>query len=172
MHSNSSPNYTKNEGKMPNSSSPVMIKSIVYCMQQCLESVLLCDTCHNGEPVPFLWPPIRMAGHYVLLMQFIITARSERQWTAEGSVFGAVCDFYLFVYEISREPLNEFAPNSQGRHAWSLARTSLMLRSKIKGQGHQGQKTVFSALLAACVRFMFDKTPLALVFCLCMKYVG
>jgi len=43
----------------------------------------------------FLWPRIRMAGHYVLLMQFIITARGEREWTAEGSVFCAVCDFYL-----------------------------------------------------------------------------
>jgi len=30
-----------------------MIKPIVYCIQQCLESVLLCDTCQNGEPVPF-----------------------------------------------------------------------------------------------------------------------
>jgi len=40
-------------------------------------------------------------------------------------VFGAVCDFFLFVYEISLEPLNGFAPDSHGRGAWSLARTSL-----------------------------------------------
>jgi len=44
------------------------------------------------------------------------------------------------VHEISREPLNGFAPNSHGRRAWSPARTSL----KVKGQGHQGQKRHFS----------------------------
>jgi len=63
----------------------------------------------------------------------------------------------LFVYEISLEPLNGFAPNSQGRRVLSLARTSL----KVRGQGHQGQKRHFSAILAACVRFVFGKTSLA-----------
>jgi len=29
---------------------------------------------------------------------------------------------FLFVYEMSREPLNGFAPNSHGRCVWSLAR--------------------------------------------------
>jgi len=28
--------------------------------------------------------------------------------------------FFLFVYEISPEPLNVFVPNSHGRRAWSL----------------------------------------------------
>ena len=46
---------------------------------------------------------------------------------------------FLFVYEISREPLNGFAPNSQERRVWSLARVSLKV--KVKGQGHQGQQT-------------------------------
>jgi len=53
----------------------------------------------------------------------------------KGSVFlflaPTVCGF-LFVYEISREPLNGFAPNSQGRRACSLARTTLKV--KVKGQ--------------------------------------
>jgi len=31
---------------------------------------------------------------------------------------------------------------------------------KVKGQGHQGQKRHFSALLAACLLFMFGKTSL------------
>jgi len=44
---------------------------------------------------------------------------------------------FLFVYEISLEPLNGFAPNSQGRRVWSLAWASLNV--KVKGQGHQGQ---------------------------------
>jgi len=47
----------------------------------------------------------------------------------------------LFVYEISREPLNRFAPNSHGRRVWSLART--ILKVKVKGQGDQGQKRAF-----------------------------
>ena len=29
--------------------------------------------------------------------------------------------------------------------------------------GHQGQKTAFSAITAACMRFMFSKTSLALI---------
>jgi len=57
----------------------------------------------------------------------------------------SVCVF-CFVYEIPREPLNGFAPNSHGRRVWSLARTSL----KVKVRGHQGKR--FSALSAACVR--------------------
>ena len=43
-------------------------------------------------------------------------------------LFLALSVTFLFVYEISREPLNGFAPNSQGRRVWSLARTS----SKVK----------------------------------------
>jgi len=54
------------------------------------------------------------------------------------------CDF-LFAYEISREPLNGFVPNSQ-RSVRFLARTSLNV--KVKGQGHQGQKNgVFGGYL-------------------------
>ena len=39
---------------------------------------------------------------------------------------------FLFAYEISRQPLNGFAPNSQGRRVWFLARTSFNV--KVKGQ--------------------------------------
>jgi len=46
--------------------------------------------------------------------------------------------FFLFVYKVSREPLNGSAPNSQGRLVWSIAWTSLNV--KVKGQGHQRQK--------------------------------
>jgi len=64
-----------------------------------------------------------------------------------------------FKCEISREPLNGVAPNSQRRRVWSVARTSLKV--KVKGQGHQGQKRYFSPLSVACVRFTFGKTSLA-----------
>jgi len=55
-------------------------------------------------------------------------------------LFNAVCDFlvFLFVNQISREPLNGFAPNSKRRRVWSLARKGLNV--KVKGQGPQGQK--------------------------------
>jgi len=43
------------------------------------------------------------------------------------------------VNQIPRERLNRSAPNSHGRHVWSLARTSLNV--KVKGQGYQAQKT-------------------------------
>ena len=57
-----------------------------------------------------------------------------------SSVFGAVFDFW-FLYEISRESLNGFVPNSH-RCVWSLVWTSLNV--KVKGQGHQGQTTFYS----------------------------
>ena len=61
-----------------------------------------------------------------------------------GSAFGAVSLWcFLFVYEISPEPLNRFV--------WSLAWTSSKV--KVKDQSHQGQKWHFSALSAACVLF-------------------
>jgi len=56
--------------------------------------------------------------------------------------------FFLFVYEISLEPLNRSAPNSYGRHVLSLAWTSL----KVKGQGNQAQKQHFLALSVACMQ--------------------
>jgi len=72
------------------------------------------------------------------------------------------CAVSLFVYEISREPLNEFAPNLHGRRVWSVARTSLKI--KVKGQSHQGQKTPFVRPFGGCLRFMFGKTSLASSF--------
>jgi len=63
---------------------------------------------------------------------------------------------FLFVYEISREPRNEFAPNSHGRRPRSLARTSLKVKVKVTRD-----KKAFSTLSAAYVWFMFGKTSLA-----------
>jgi len=55
----------------------------------------------------------------------IITTRSEL-WKV---LFLAPSVYvFLFVYEISRESLNGFAPNSYGRCVWSLARTSLKVK--------------------------------------------
>ena len=130
-------------------------------------------------------------------MKFYYLPHAVNWW---NSVFSAVCDF-LFVHQIYREPLNGFAPNSQRRRVWSLARTSLNV--KVKGQGHQGQQTrcalpsppaatEWNALAAnnvmqqqseplrrcreviseVCVRFTcIGKTSLALVYCLIVKTV-
>jgi len=74
--------------------------------------------------------------------------------------------FYLFVYEIYRELLNGFPPNSHGRRVWTLEFARTSLKVKVKGQGHHspGTKTAFSALSAACVRFTFGKTYLVIAF--------
>jgi len=50
----------------------------------------------------------------------------------QNGIFWPFQPLVLFMYEISREPLNGFAPYSHGRHVWSLARTSLKV--KVKGQ--------------------------------------
>jgi len=52
----------------------------------------------------------------------------------------AACGFFG-VYEISRELLNGFAPNSHGKCVCSLA--EMNLKVKVKGQGHQGQNGIF-----------------------------
>jgi len=70
----------------------------------------------------------------------------------------------LFVREISWETLNQIAPNSQGRRVWSAT-----FKVKVKCQRlkePETKKRHFSAFLAACLRFMFGKTSLALVFSL------
>ena len=87
----------------------------------------------------------------------MITARNELR-SAEGSVFGAV-SLFLFVYEISLEPPNGFAPDSHGRRVWSPR------SDEFDGQGQRsrspGSTTAFSAPSAACMRFMFAKTSFA-----------
>ena len=100
--------------------------------------------------------------------------------------------------QISREPLNGFAPNSQGRRAWSLARKTLDV--KVKGQRSRSpqtktrcalpsprqrrngtrslQITSFSSrqdhsvaaggISGACVRFMFGKTSFCSSLFVCL----
>jgi len=81
-----------------------------------------------------------MAG---LHRRYVITACSELRRV----LFLVLSVTFLFVYKISREPLNGFVPNSQGRCVWSLAWTRL----KVKGQGYEGQKRHLLALSTACM---------------------
>jgi len=64
----------------------------------------------------------------------VVTARSELR---KVLLFGAVT--FLFVYEISREPLNGFRPNSLEKRAWSLAWSSM--NAKVKGQRSRSSGT-------------------------------
>ena len=59
---------------------------------------------------------------------------------------------FLFLYEIVRESLNGFAPNSHGRRVWFLAWTSLKV--KVKGQRSMSPwtKRHFHAALSAAMR--------------------
>ena len=50
---------------------------------------------------------------------------------------------FLYVYEISWELLNRFAPNSHGGRVWSLARNSLKVKVKGQRSRSQGTKTAF-----------------------------
>ena len=68
----------------------------------------------------------------VIWIESVFTASSELRKVLLLALFGAACDF-LFVYEISREPLNGFAPNSKGRCVWSVARTSLKVKVNFGG---------------------------------------
>ena len=88
----------------------------------------------------------------------LVTARSGLRKV----LFFAPSVCFLFVYEISWESLNGFAPNSHGRRVWSIARKSLRSRSKVKVT--RDKKRQFSALSAACVQFMFRKTSSATIF--------
>jgi len=60
----------------------------------------------------------------------VITALSELRKVLLWSCLAVT---FLFVYEISPESLNGFAPNSHGRHVWSLARTSMKVKVNFGG---------------------------------------
>jgi len=80
------------------------------------------------------------------------------QWIAEGSVFDAVSLCFSLCMKYRRFRWTEFCQI----HTEDVFGPSLrqVWRSKAKGQGLKGQKQSFSALSAACVRFMFGKTSL------------
>ena len=54
----------------------------------------------------------------------LVTARSELQKV----LFLAPSVWFLFMYEISLEPLNGLAPNSHGRRVLSLAQVSFKMK--------------------------------------------
>jgi len=92
------------------------------------------------EHRPAFWPFTAPPQQALPFVHCTVRFYYRTQWTAEGSVFGAVCLCFLFVYEIYREPLNGFAPNSRGRRIWSLVRTTLKVKVKAQGLRSPGTK--------------------------------
>ena len=82
------------------------------------------------------------------------------QWTAEGSVFGAVCVLCLCMKYLGNRWTDLRQIHRKDVFGPSLGGIR-MSGSTVKGQDHQEQKWHFSALSAACVRFLFGKTSLA-----------
>jgi len=93
---------------------------------------------------------------------FVAQCSYHTQWTAGGFVFGFVC---LWSFCLCMKYLGNCWTNLSLIHMEDVFGPSLgrvwRSGSKVKGQDHQGQKTAFLTLLAACMRFMFDKTSLA-----------
>jgi len=83
------------------------------------------------------------------------------QWIAEGSVFlrHQSVGFFVCVRNILNHWTDLLQIHTEDVFG-PLRRQVWRSKSKIKGQGHQGQKQHFSALLAAFMRFMFGKTSL------------
>ena len=66
---------------------------------------------------------------YMVSLFHRATIINRTQWTAEGSVFWSrQSAFFVCVWNISRELLNGFVPNSHGSRVWSLARMSLKVK--------------------------------------------
>ena len=102
---------------------------------------------------------VRCFGCHNCLHHVVITARSELRKVL--FLAPSVCGF-LFVHEISRKPMNGFAPNSHGRRIWSLARKSLKV--KVKDQKSRSPGTV-NGTFRSFRRFMFGKISLASSLC-------
>ena len=84
-----------------------------------------------GTKTTFFDPFGGLRAVYVWLNIFsLVTTRSELRKVL--FLAWSVCGFCVFVYEISRESLNGFAPNSHGRRGWSLARIRLKVKIRVQ----------------------------------------
>jgi len=59
------------------------------------------------------------------------------------SVAASFIHFFVFLHQISPEPLNGFAQNSQGGRVWSLARMSLEFKVEDQRSRSPGTKSGF-----------------------------
>ena len=102
---------------------------------------LFSDCCRpNGRLYEVVWKIITQCKFSCNTEQMaIFTACSELRKV----LFLALSVTFLFMYEISWELLNGFAPNSDGRRFRSLARTSMKVKVKGERSRSPGTKTVF-----------------------------
>jgi len=108
---------------------------------------MTCNGTLNGRTLnPSQFNPIRCTTLLVLLsLPHAVNCARFCFWCHLSVVF-------CLCMKCLGEPLNGFVPNSDGRRVWSLTQTSLKVKVT------RDKKLYFSALLAACVRFMFSKT--------------
>ena len=105
-----------------------------------------------SQPSSTFSPTISIMNAHMLILTIITTC--SQLWKVLF-LASSVC-LFLFVYEISQELLNRFAPNSHRRCVWSLTHTSLKV--KVKGKVTRestGTKTAFLALSATCIWFVW-----------------
>jgi len=116
-----------------------------FCLPAFSSEVTSCRArFHKGESLEIIVEHIFTHLRNAML----VTTRSE---LCKGSVFGTLCDFFVCVWNISGTT-EQFAPNSQGRHVWSLAQMSLNVKVK-----RQGQKTGFSEIPRGITKLICDK---------------
>jgi len=95
-----------------------------------------------------------------------VTARSELRKV----LFLAL---WLFVYEISREVVNRFAPNSHGRRVWYRAPTSLNV--KVKGQSSRSQGTkhsIFGPFRRPACGLFHKTSPASSLICIWFVFIA
>ena len=77
---------------------------------------------------------VQISGYRTSLWNLVANFELS-QFLPRTVLFLALSVTFSFVCEISREPLNGFAPNSHGRRVWSLTRTSLKVKVKVNFGG-------------------------------------
>ena len=99
----------------------------------------------DGSPIPALTVLLLRLSMFLHCIYFSSELRKV--------LFLALSVTFLFVYEISREPLNGFAPNSQGRRVWSIARMSSKVKVNFGGlcAVYVWKKHLCSSFLCRCV---------------------
>ena len=84
------------------------------------------------------------------------------KWTADGSVFWHRQSVFCLCMKYLGNRWTDLRHIHTRRRVWSVARTSLKVKVKDQRSRSPGTKRRhFSAVSAACVRFMFGKTSLA-----------
>ena len=113
---------------------PHTVNCVRFCSWRCLWLFCLCMK-------KYLWN--RWTDLCQIHREDVFGPLLGRVWMSRSKV-KVTTDKKLGFRQISLELLNWFATDSQGRHVWSLARSSLKV--SVKGQGYHGQKMGFQQI--------------------------